>query len=148
MKSPVISVNPGDSVQSVAQVLARKKIHGVPVVEEGRLLGIITETDFFVKETFVHIPSYIDFLNKTSLHQSFEKEKSKKINKIVESKAKDIMSSPCITVSPEDSLEKVFKLFKKTKFATLPVTDKRNSLVGVVTISDVIQLISLNFHLH
>lgn len=141
MKSPVICVDPENTVKSVAQILAQKKIHGVPVVEETQVVGMITETDFFVKDTFVYIPSYIDFLTKTALGQSFEEKQSKKIDRILKSKARDIMSFPCITVSPDDSLEKAFKIFKKTQFSALPVVNKKNNAVGIITVSDIIQLI-------
>lgn len=140
MSTSVITVGPEDSIESVAQIMAKKRIHGLPVVENNILIGIITETDFFVKDSLLFLPSYIGFLKKTNLNRSLEKKKSKKVNLLLNAKAKDIMSSPCSVVSPDNTLEDVIKIFKKTQYATLPVVNKKQNIVGIITISDIIQL--------
>jgi CBS domain-containing protein len=45
MSAPPISVPPDASVQDAAGVMAEKKIGCLPVVSEGRLLGMLAETD-------------------------------------------------------------------------------------------------------
>jgi CBS domain-containing protein len=45
----LISVNPGMSVREAAQLMAREKIGALPVVREGRLVGIFTERDALVR---------------------------------------------------------------------------------------------------
>ena len=68
MTKNVISVTKQMSVSEVAKILRKYKIHGVPVVEGKHLIGIITETDFFVKDNVeIYLPSYVDFLTKTGL---------------------------------------------------------------------------------
>ncbi|MCS6941077.1 MAG: CBS domain-containing protein [Roseiflexaceae bacterium] len=47
MTRNVITVGPDDPVIAVAQLLLRHRIGGVPVVEEGRVIGVITESDLF-----------------------------------------------------------------------------------------------------
>ena len=47
MTRNVITVGPNESVIAVAQLLLRHRIGGVPVVEEGRVIGVITESDLF-----------------------------------------------------------------------------------------------------
>ncbi|MGE5603687.1 MAG: CBS and ACT domain-containing protein [Nitrososphaerales archaeon] len=47
MSSPVISVSPDTPLEEAARVMADNKIGGLPVVEGGKLVGIITETDVF-----------------------------------------------------------------------------------------------------
>ncbi len=41
-----ICVSPHDSVRKAARIMLKKKVGGLPVVENDRLVGIITETDF------------------------------------------------------------------------------------------------------
>lgn len=47
MTRSVITVSPDEPVIAVAQLLLRHRIGGVPVVEEGRVVGVITESDLF-----------------------------------------------------------------------------------------------------
>ncbi|MDH3212151.1 MAG: CBS domain-containing protein [Myxococcales bacterium] len=45
MVHDLITVTPTDSLQEVAQILVEHRIHRLPVVEAGRLLGILTSLD-------------------------------------------------------------------------------------------------------
>ena len=47
MTTPVITVTPETPVQEAARIMAEMKIGGLPVVEAGKVIGIITETDLF-----------------------------------------------------------------------------------------------------
>ena len=47
MTTPVITVTPETPVQEAARIMAEKKIGGLPVVQAGKVVGIITETDLF-----------------------------------------------------------------------------------------------------
>jgi CBS domain-containing protein len=45
MVEPALTVGPDDSIETAAALVLRRKIGGLPVVSDGRLVGIITETD-------------------------------------------------------------------------------------------------------
>jgi CBS domain-containing protein len=47
MTQPVVTVAPDTSIMEVAQLLLEHRIGGVPVVEEGLVIGVITESDLF-----------------------------------------------------------------------------------------------------
>lgn len=47
MRSPVVTVGPRDTLERAAELMLEKEISGLPVVDEGRLAGIITESDVF-----------------------------------------------------------------------------------------------------
>jgi acetoin utilization protein AcuB len=47
MKKNVITCGPGDHVEDVAKVMQTRRIGAVPVVEKGKLLGILTNDDMF-----------------------------------------------------------------------------------------------------
>lgn len=53
MTASPLTVGPGDAIESAALLMRRNKISSLPVVEGGKLVGIITETDVF--EAFVTI---------------------------------------------------------------------------------------------
>lgn len=45
MSSPLIVINPDDSVWEAAQLMKTRKIHRLPAVKDNRLVGIITTSD-------------------------------------------------------------------------------------------------------
>jgi len=45
MSSPAVTIDPGASVQEAARTMAERKIGCLPVVDDGRLVGILTEND-------------------------------------------------------------------------------------------------------
>ncbi len=47
MSKPVISIAPDTPIENAAYIMAKEKIGGLPVVDEGHLVGLITETDLF-----------------------------------------------------------------------------------------------------
>ena len=57
-------------------------------------------------------------------------------------KAKDIMSYPIITVSPDDSLNNVTKEMQKHAFSQLPVLNSKNSCIGSISDQIIINLVS------
>jgi len=53
MAAPVITVSPDDPMEEAARLMVTRQIGSLPVVDRGRLVGIITETDIF--KEFVEI---------------------------------------------------------------------------------------------
>lgn len=144
MTKDVMTVSSDYGIDQVANLLIENRIHGLPVVDDGKLVGIITETDFFVKDSFnFHLPSYIDFIRKTKFSGKMSSTEKKQIAELINSTARDIMTEQCVTVQVEDEIEKLLGVFKNTRFSTVPVVDENGELRGIVTRSDVIRTIRL-----
>ncbi|MGA8261208.1 MAG: CBS domain-containing protein [Arenicellales bacterium] len=47
MHTPVVTVGPDDLLVSAARLMTANRIGGLPVVKEGRVVGVLTETDLF-----------------------------------------------------------------------------------------------------
>lgn len=47
MTTNPVTVSPDDSVANAAQIMLERKIGGLPVVKDGQLIGMITESDIF-----------------------------------------------------------------------------------------------------
>ena len=45
MKKKIVSVSPSSSIKEVAEILAQKEFHALPVVNNNQLIGIVTTTD-------------------------------------------------------------------------------------------------------
>lgn len=138
----VISVGPEDDLSSIAQILTKKRIHGVPVVDKGKVVGIITETDFFAKdESGNYLPTCIAYLKKSKKEKEKDENSKREAEKLLGLKAKDIMTCPCKTALPSMQITEVVDSFKKTGFTTLPVTNEKGELVGIITTADLIKLL-------
>lgn len=139
MVTDVISVSPRTPISEVANILFTNRFHGLPVVEKGKLIGIITEDDFFLKNyDEMYLPSYIRFLKENKEVDKLPDDIKDKIEKLLGTKAEDIMTTNCLTANAEMEIEDLMKVVRETKFTTFPVTDSENNLKGIVTLSDIL----------
>ena len=144
MVKNVICATPKTKIRKVAKILIDNKIHGVPIVKNKRVVGIITETDFFVKgENSLYIPSFIEFMKKSKIFRAVSIKKKLELRSILKATAKDIMSSPCITVNPETDLSTLLNLFRKKNLHTIPVVDNNGFICGIITLVDIISLVKI-----
>jgi CBS domain-containing membrane protein len=140
MTKEVISIQKETQLAEAAGILAKFRIHGLPVVdEEKKVLGIITESDFFTKDSSnIYLPTFLDFIRNGDIDNPRSSD-SQEIEK--KSKIKDIMTEGCLTVRPETEIEKLIAIFKEKNFNSVPVTDEQGVLVGIVTVMDIIRLL-------
>ena len=146
MTKKVIFVNSNTNIGDAAKLMEKHRIHGLPVVDNKKLVGIITETDFFVRDSAnFHIPSYIDFIknSKTKKYIKNNNQNKIKIKNFINTKVKDIMTHKCITVDQDMLIKELLKIIKKTKLQIFPVVDKNQNLLGVITLSDIIKLFKI-----
>ena len=139
MVTDVISVSPHDSVLAVSELIFKNRFHAVPVVENEKVVGIITEDDFFLKDyDDLFLPAYMKFLESHHATADLSSEMKEKVGKLLSAKASDIMTPDCTTVSPEMETTELMELIKKTKFTTFPVADGEKNILGIVTLSDIL----------
>ncbi len=140
MTVSVISVGLEEPLQRVASLLTEHRIHGVPVLDAGKISGIITETDFFTKDSSnIYLPSYIDFMRKMRVASEMSGSRREMVDRLMQAKAKDIMSVPCQTVSENMPLRELVGKFKETGLSVFPVVDSTDHMVGIVAIADVLK---------
>ncbi len=140
MTRAVISVKPDEALQKVASLLTEHRIHGVPVVENGDIVGIITETDFFTKDSSsIYLPSYIDFMRKMRVASEMSGSRREMVDRLMQARAKDIMSAPCQTVSESIPVKDLIQKFKETGLSVFPVVSEQGSMEGIVAIADVLK---------
>jgi CBS domain-containing protein len=137
-----VTVSQETSVTDVAKIMVDRNIGGIPVVDEtGELVGIVTESDLIVQDTDVKFPSFVSFLSgyvfvPGSVHRFEEK-----FRKAVAATAGEVMTEDLVTVDAGDSVERVATMMSHKKMKRFPVI-KDGSLVGIITMADVVKLIS------
>lgn len=140
MTRTVLSVGPDEPLQKVASMLTEHRIHGVPVLDGGKIVGIITETDFFTKDSSnIYLPSYIDFMRKMRVASEMSGSRREMVDRLMQARAKDIMSAPCQTVAETFPVKELIKKFKETGLSVFPAVDDGGSMTGIVAIADVLK---------
>ncbi|MEM5793828.1 MAG: CBS domain-containing protein [Candidatus Aenigmatarchaeota archaeon] len=145
MNCNVIFVSPEDSIFKAAKIFCDKNISGAPVVEEGKVVGVISISDIirFVsmklqKADLAQIPSLslllFDFIKSSKEYLQMKKE----INKILKVKVRDVMSKEVVSVNPEASLIEAASLMEKNDVNRLPVIEN-DKLVGIIAREDLIK---------
>jgi len=139
MTTDVITASPETSISNIVDIIYQYGFHGLPVVENKKVTGIITEDDFFLKNyDDLYLPAYIRFIRENKIASSLTPEIKEKIGKILFAKARDLMTANPIAVSPEMEITELMNLIKKTKFVTFPVVDENKNILGVVTLADIL----------
>lgn len=143
MITEVVTIGPEEKISAVAKILFKNRFHALPVVEGKKVVGIVSENDFFVKDTGnLFLPSYIDFIEQSRQVDNLPEDKKENVRKILDSRVKDIMASECVCVNPEDDILRLISLYQKTKYNTYPVVNENKELVGIITSADLMGLIA------
>jgi CBS-domain-containing membrane protein len=131
MSAPVVSVQPATSFKQMVQLLQQHRIDALPVVgADGRLLGIVSETDLALKEE--HPADRVPLLAGAAQRRRQAKAGG--------ATAADFMSSPVATILPGASLDAAARLLHQREVRHLPVVDDQRRLVGMVTRRDLLSV--------
>lgn len=109
-------------VMEAMQVLREGGFRRLPVVDNGKLIGIVTDTD--LKDA---TPSKATTLSVYELNYLLAK-----------LTVKDVMTRDVITVAPDDPLERAALLMSEHKISGLPVVEA-GRVAGIITISDILE---------
>lgn len=143
MTHDVIYVSSNTNISEVADMIFRNKFHAIPIVDENKVVGIITEDDFFLKGyNDMYLPSFIRSIAQNRVEDKIPQDIQDKMKKLLDAKASDLMTKEPTCVPPELPVSELMELIKKTRFTTFPVADRDNKILGIVTLVDVIGTVS------
>ncbi len=124
MATNPIVVDENTSIMKATQIMKEHGIRRIPVVRDGRLIGIISDRD--IKEA---APSKATTLDVHELYYLLS-----------EIKVKDIMTPDPITLKENDSVEKAAVIMLENRISGMPVVDDDYHVVGVITETDVFKV--------
>ena len=111
MVTPVLTITEERTVQEAAKLMGRKRKGCIIVTRRGKPIGILSDSDIIKRIVAKDIkPSKV--------------------------KVKEVMSSPLITISPEDDILTAARKMKRANIHRLPVVS-RGKLVGIISLSDI-----------
>ena len=126
MTSPAIVIGPTTTVPEAIALMKERHIRHLPVVEEDRLVGMISRGD--LREA-----SITASVNADSYELHFM------LSRLTIGK---LMSRRVFTVTPDAPLVHAVELMTENKIAGLPVVDERASVIGIVTESDLLRTLA------
>jgi len=105
--------SPDQSVTEVENIMIEYKLTQLPVVKDGKLVGIISTNDLW--------------------------RDSKTAGNHADKKVSDVMNTNVIKITPLDKVGTAAELFMDKRFKSLPVVNLRNELKGVITSFDILR---------
>jgi CBS domain-containing protein len=110
------TVDADEPVLAAIQIMAERHVGALPALRDGQLVGVVSERDYARKVTLLgRSPA------ETAVWQ--------------------IMSSPVITVTPEDGVRHCMQLMTDRRIRHLPVVDETGSMVGMISIGDLVRAV-------
>jgi CBS-domain-containing membrane protein len=139
MTTQIITLAPDMEIAHATSILLEKRINGAPVVDtQGRLVGILCQSDLIAQQKKFPIPSLFTILD-GFIPLTYPKHLEKELRKIAATTVSQAMTADPVTITPETEIEEVAALMVDRKFHTLPVVDAAGALVGIVGKHDVLQ---------
>jgi len=123
MSRTLVTLTPEQTLRDAVELLRSKHIRHLPVVENSKLIGIVTDRD--VKRA---TPSLLSGVDRDEYDRVLD-----------ETKIAQIMTREPMTVTPESGLKAAVKIFIDRKVGALPVVSG-SQLVGIITEIDLLRL--------
>ena len=128
MTKGVITLSPVETLITANEIFAEKRIHHIPIVEKGSLVGMISKSDILL-------------FKRGYASSSEDTEEDKR--RLASCQIKDVMTKKLATLESTDRINIALEVFNKNLFHALPVTEN-GVLVGIVTTFDIIKQLSID----
>lgn len=124
MSKRVLAVETFDSIAIARQLIAKHRVNQLPVLENGKLVGIVTDRD--IRDAYP-----------TSMMINLGKEIDRFADSVT---VEEIMTHDVMVVRPDTALTTAVGLLRRHRIGSLPVM-KNGKLVGIVTRSDILDFV-------
>lgn len=141
MRAGIPHVAPDDSIATTARLLAEHQVPGIPVVENGKIIGIVTESDIIMREADVDVPTPVPFLDAIFMADAGP-EFDEEMRKVLAVNARQLMTSPVVSVRSSATLTEVATLMVDRGVNPVPVLDDALQVIGLVSRADLVRVIS------
>ena len=129
----VVTVGRNADLNEAVQLLSEHKISGMPVIDDAkRVIGVISEADLLqligMKKDHTFRDILRNILGKTGK------------TKVTDGgRVEDVMSSPALTIGPDEDVKKAALLLDDRRIKRLPVVDGKGQLMGIISRGDIVR---------
>ena len=137
MTREVIDARRETPLKDLARLLDRHRISGVPVVDhDDKVLGVISETDLMRRRAAQCADRPVRRFRVATLRRSVRRAAAV----ARATTAEDLMTSPAITVHPEQRVADAARVMERHGVERLPVVDEEDRLIGIATRRDLLRV--------
>jgi len=129
MTTRVVAVTPDTTFKELVTVMTREGVSGLPVVEEGKPVGVVTEADTLAKQ---------EYRGGTRPWLFAGRARRTRWRKATGLTATDLMTTPAVTVEETAPVSAAARLLAEKRIRRLCVVNEAGELAGVVSRRDVI----------
>jgi CBS domain-containing protein/PII-like signaling protein len=133
VRDPVF-VSPDTMAREIVDRMREGRLRGIPVVEDGIPIGIITGSDLIERAGLGVRMSLLPGLDAHEVGHTLDR-----LHQVV---ARDIMTAPVVVVPESLPLSQVASIMVMHKLKRLPVVDERGALVGILSRVDILRTVT------
>lgn len=139
MTTDVLTFAPTDDVTPAMQELVDRGVDAAPVIEAGKVVGLLSTGDLIVAEGRVHVPTVISILGASFEWPGERKRFEEDLRKTLGGQVRDVMTTDPHTIGPDATLEQAATLLHAHDVSRLPVVDDDGRLVGLLARGDIVR---------
>ncbi|MBF6647399.1 MULTISPECIES: CBS domain-containing protein [unclassified Methylobacter] len=128
MTSKVFTVEQQDLIDRAFFLIHYEKIRHLPVVKKGKVVGMVSDRDLYKALGPKNNPNVIE-TGVTEMH-------------VIPKKVQNIMRRGVLTVTPDTYASEAAALMADNKVGALPVVNKDDKLVGILSATDILRVFS------
>jgi CBS domain-containing protein len=136
------TLGPQQTVEDAIKLFAESGISGAPVIEDGRLAGIVTEGDLIFQDAEIKSPGFLDILGGVIPLGDWDEYRGEAL-KSAGVTVGEVMTREVFSVGPDTSLVEAATIMAEERLKIVPVAEE-GRLRGVVTRMDILTLHVIN----
>jgi CBS domain-containing protein len=143
MTTSVATLRPDRPIAEAADQMADHGYGAMPVVDaDGKLLGLLRDTDFIVSEARVHVPTFLNILGTAIPLPGEMAHVQDELHKVAGATVGEVMDDDPMTIGPDETLEELATRMNEKEESHVPVVDADRRLVGIVARGDIVKFIA------
>jgi len=142
MTSDPATIGPDASVTDAARLIVDRSVGALPVLEDGKLVGIVTESDLILQDVRIEFPTYLHLLDGFIMYPPAVTRFEHELKRAAAAHVSDVMTADPIVVTDGMPLPDIATLLVDREISRVPVIDDNGELIGIVSKHDIVRALA------